>query len=142
MSSVSSRPPDPRSRSERHRHGTAPLLGGAVDGYPTIPDHLAYWVDELAAAGLERRVAHRLTLITVVIVALREMPSFLGTASEHIAVALTDLETYDAVQVALVEADLDEAWDALADETVEPVSGRCRALARLCRRNGLQVVQP
>ncbi len=141
MSSVSSRPPDPRSRSNGHSRGPTPLLVGFSNDHPTLTDDLDYWVDELAAAGLERRVAHRLTLISVVVVALREMPSFLGAASEHITVALADLDTYDAVQVALVDPDLDEAWYSLADTTEEPISGRCRVLARLCRRNGLQVVE-
>ena len=142
MSNVSSRPPDPQPRADRRQRALRQSLIDLTTGQPSLCDDLEYWVEELAAVGLERRVAHRLTLITVVVVALREMPSFLGSAAEHISVALADLDTFEAVQIALVGPDLDEVWDALAESTEAPISGRCRTLARLCRRKGLQVVAP
>lgn len=142
MSSVSSRPPDPQPGADRRRRALRQSLVDLTTGQPSLCDDLEYWVDELAAAGLERRVAHRLTLITVVVVALRELPAFLGSAAEHISVALTDLDTFEAVQIALVGPDLGDTWDALAEATQAPISRRCRMLARLCRRKGLQVVAP
>lgn len=133
MPSVSSRPPGrPSSRG-----GTARLLH--ADQF-RLSEEVNAWVEELASAGLERRVAHRLTLISVILVALREMPSFLGDAASHVSVALSDLDTFEVVQVALIDHDLDAAWDSLAEVTDEPISSRCRALSRMCRRNGLQVV--
>lgn len=142
MSSVSSRPPDPRPRADLRQLALRDSLTDLTTGIPILCENLDDWADELVAAGLERRVAYRLILVTVAFEAMRAMPLFLHSAAEHVGVALADLDTFEAVRVALVEPDLEELWAALATETEAPVSGRCRLLATLCRRKGLQVVAP